>query len=116
MFVNVGVIIHARTVGFLEMRAMTDPAELAIRVPHLDPDLLHRYLSSATAICRGESPPRAGHAAVALAPPSERFHWLTAPRSDVLQASPIHGGSTHDLPWTLERLYVEQVVGPRFAF
>jgi hypothetical protein len=111
MFVNVAVILHARTAGFLELRALTDPAELARRVPSVDPDLLLRYLQSVGALCRGETVPQAGHAAVALAPPSERFHWLTAPRSDVLQTSPVHGGSTEDLPATLDRLYAEQVLG-----
>jgi hypothetical protein len=42
---------------------------------------------------------------VALAPPSERFHWLTAPRSDVLQCSPVHEGVTSNLPREVERLY-----------
>lgn len=113
MFVNVGVILHARTVGFLEMRAMTDPSELLARIPSMDPELLSRYLESAMATCRGVSPPSGGHRAVALAPPSERFHWLTAPRSDVLQASPVHGGTSIDLQGTLDRLYAEQVSIPK---
>jgi hypothetical protein len=46
---------------------------------------------------------------VALAPPSERFHWLTAPRSDVLQSSPIHEGVCSSISLELEKLYGEYV-------
>jgi hypothetical protein len=49
---------------------------------------------------------------VALLPPSERFHWLTAPRSDVLQCSPIHSGLTADPASTLEALFETQVLAP----
>jgi hypothetical protein len=48
---------------------------------------------------------------VALAPPSERFHWLTAPRSDVLQCSPVHAGLTDDPARALESLFAEYVLG-----
>jgi len=49
---------------------------------------------------------------IGLAPPSERFHWLTAPRSDVLQSSPVHGGLAADPAQVLEALFVEYVLGP----
>ena len=48
---------------------------------------------------------------VALAPPSERFHWLTAPRSDVLQSSPVHAGLADDPARALEALFAEYVLG-----
>jgi hypothetical protein len=70
-------------------------------VPGIDPDLLSRYLRSCSAICAGDE--SAGP--VALAPPSERFHWLTAPRSDVLQSSPVHEGVCADLDAELEALF-----------
>jgi len=46
---------------------------------------------------------------VALVPPSERFHWLTAPRSDVIQASPVHEGLCHDPAATLDELFATYV-------
>ena len=67
----------------------------------LDAELLARYLRSVRAICEGDE--TAGP--VALTPPSERFHWLTAPRSDVIQSSPVHEGVCSDLERELERLY-----------
>ncbi len=104
-FVNVGVVVHARTAGFLGARLLTDPAELAARVGDVDPELLARYLDAHRRIVDGD--PGAGP--VALAPPSERFHWLTAPRSDVLQSSPIHGGLCEDPARALAELYAAYV-------
>ena len=104
-FVNVGVVLHARTAEFLALRALTDPTALARRLPGMDAELLARYLRSCEAICAGD----AAAGPVALAPPSERFHWLTAPRSDVLQSSAVHEGVCDDPQAELERLYGDYV-------
>ena len=100
-FVNVGVVLHARAAEFIALRVLTDTASLAARLPGMDTELLARYLRASEAICAGD----AAAGPVALAPPSERFHWLTAPRSDVLQSSPVHEGVTADLPGEVERLF-----------
>jgi hypothetical protein len=105
-FSPVGVIVHARTAEFLGMRALTDPAELRQRFPGLDHDLLLRYLHTFERICAGD--PAAGP--VALEPPSERFHWLTSPRSDVLQTSPIHEGLCDDPARALDELFRSYVM------
>ena len=107
-FAPVGVIVHARTIEFLGMRSLDDRDLLRERFPGIDHELLVRYLRTFEGICRGD--PAAGP--VALEPPSERFHWLTAPRSDVLQTSPIHEGLCHDPAQALERLYHEYVLTP----
>jgi len=104
-FVNVGVVVHARTVEFLALRAVTDERLLATRIHGVDAELLARYLRSCVAICAGD--PSAGP--MALAPPSERFHWLTAPRSDVLQSSPVHEGICDDPRRALDTLFEEYV-------
>jgi hypothetical protein len=104
---NVGVILHARTAEFLELRVLRDPATLRALAPALDTDLLARYLAACEAICRGD----ADAGPVALTSPSERFHWLTAPRSDVLQCSPVHEGVCEDPAWTLEELFGSYVRG-----
>ncbi len=88
-FVPVGVLVHARRAGFLGLAAITDPAALAARVAGVDVPLLARYLAVLQRIAAGDA--TAGP--IALAPTSERFHWLTAPRSDVLQAGPVHEGT-----------------------
>lgn len=107
-FVNVGVVVHARAAEFLALRVLTDISALRARLPAMDAELLVRYLRASEAICAGD--PVAGP--VALAPPSERFHWLTAPRSDVLQSSPVHEGVCGDLTVELDRLYEAYVLEP----
>ncbi len=104
-FVPVGVVVHARTREFLGIRVLTDPDALAERVPELDADLLSRYLRAVRAVCEGEDD--AGP--VALVSPSERFHWLTAPRSDVIQSGPVHGGLCEDPSTALEELFATYV-------
>jgi len=104
-FVNVGVVVHARTLEFLALRVVTDERLLAEHVPGVDADLLARYLRSCEAICAGD----AAAGPMALAPPSERFHWLTAPRSDVLQSSPVHEGIAENPRDALDRLFDEYV-------
>ena len=104
-FVTVGAVVHARTVGYLRMRVLTDPTVLGARVRDVDPHLLAHYLRSWEAICAGD--PAAGP--VALAPPSERFHWITAPRSDVLQSSPVHEGICDDPERALAELFAAYV-------
>ncbi len=103
--VPVGIVIHARTTEFLSARLITDRTELAKRVTVPDMELLSRYLESCTAICAGS--PGAGP--IALAPPSERFHWITAPRSDVIQSGPVHEGLCDDPMNELDRLFHELV-------
>lgn len=104
-FVNVGVVVHARTAEFLALRAVTDERVLATHVPGLDAELLARYLRSCEAICAGD----VAGGPMALAPPSERFHWLTAPRSDVLQSSPVHEGICDDPRRALDSLFEDYV-------
>lgn len=104
-FLNAGVIVHARQVQFLEARIGTVWKErLSALAPDLDPDRVREHLESYVRISRGD--PSAGP--VALLPPSERFHWLTHPRSAILQTSVPHPGRCHDPQAALERLLVEQ--------
>jgi hypothetical protein len=105
---SVGVVLHARTAEFLDARIMRGIEELRGHVrgiEHQRLERLARYLESYCAIARGDA--SAGR--LGLLPPSERFHWLTAPRSDLIQCSPIHGGRTRDPRATLDALYGEYV-------
>lgn len=105
-FAPVGVILHARTAEFLGMRVITDADELANRAGDVDVELLVRYLKSSEAICRGDE--SAGP--IALAPPSERFHWLTSPRSDVIQCGPVHEGLSADPAAALHALFTDMIL------
>jgi hypothetical protein len=86
--VPVGVVLFAPTADFLGMHVMTDVEWIAARVRHPDAELLSRYLRSCRAVCDGDV--TAGP--LALLAPSERFHWLTSYRSDVIQSGPVHEG------------------------
>ena len=107
-FVNVGVVVHARTAGFVRARVVRDPRALRALVPGADVELLARYLAAICAVADGD--PAAGP--VALAPPSERFHWLTSPRSDVIQCSPVHEGVCEDPEQALAELFEAFVAVP----
>ncbi|MDB4908522.1 MAG: hypothetical protein JWO05_3306 [Gemmatimonadetes bacterium] len=105
-FVPVGVVVHARTSEFLKLKAVHDVSALRGLVgPDTDVETLAKYIACLEQICDGD----VGAGDVALLPPSERFHWLTAPRSDVLQSSPVHGGMTADPGAALERLFGQYV-------
>jgi hypothetical protein len=108
---NVGVVLFARTLGFLEARIELDAARLRALAPDVDLTLVERHLGTFAAICAGR--PVGGP--LAKLPPSERFHWLTAPRSTVIQTSPVHVGSTGDPAAELGKLldcFVRPPAGP----
>jgi hypothetical protein len=106
-FVNVGVLLHSRTAEFLAMQAITDPEALRLLAPDADVDLLSRYLTCYGRICDGDE--TAGEIAFLSRP--ERFHWLSAPRSDLLQSSPVHEGIGKDPRRALDEIY-SAFVGP----
>lgn len=102
-FENVGVVLQARQARYLGVRLC--PAEAAAQRCGLDAALLARFFDAYRRV--GEAD---GAGALGRFPPSERFHWLTAPRSSALQSSPVHTGRAHDLPATLHRLFRAHVV------
>ena len=106
-FIPVGIVLHARTTEFIAARVVKDLEHLRTSIVGTDIDLLSRYLKSCEAICSGDV--TAGP--IALAPPSERFHWLTAPRSDVIQSGPVHEGLCENPETTLNDLFASLIGG-----
>ena len=104
-FVNVGVILHSRTREFLDARVAPDWTRLERLYPTLSLETVRRHLEAFVARCRGEVQ---GSDPVALLPPSERFHWLTAPRSAIVQTSVVRQGCADDMQSALKRLFEEQ--------
>ncbi len=104
-FVNVGVIVHAPTRGFLGCALRLERGRLEAFAPGLDLDALARHLAAFRAVCDGE----AGAGPIAGLPMSERFHWLVAPRSAALQTSPVHGGVCEDPAAALSELLARRV-------
>jgi hypothetical protein len=105
--VNVGVILFCRTRRYLEARIELDAQRLAALAPDLDPASLRPHLDTIARIAAGDSD--AGP--IARLPQSERFHWLVAPSSTVIQTSPVHTGLSEDPQRMLDHL-VTQLVSP----
>jgi hypothetical protein len=102
---NVGVVVYSRQHDFLGLRTHVDPARLAALDPELDPAPVRARLEALRSVVCGE--PEGG--ALAELPPSERFGWLVAPSSTIIQASEVHTGLTDDPATTLERLFATLV-------
>jgi hypothetical protein len=99
-YLNVGVVLFAREAGYLAARVALDATRLRALAPEADVAAIERHLATFAAISDGV--PAGGP--VAALPPPERFHWLTAPRSTMIQTSPVHGGTTEDPAATLDEL------------
>lgn len=108
-FLNVGVILSCPQRGFLEARIELDRARLSATFPWVDADVVSRHLGALVRISAGET--SAGP--IAGLTPRERFHWLVAPRSTVVQTSPVHTGFTDDPATEIERLMDVFVRSPR---
>lgn len=106
---NVGIVLHCRRRRFLGARTRVDGARLHALDPRIDLDALARHLAGIEAIAAGD--PAAG--ALARLDRSERFGWLVAPASGLVQPSPVHTGLCDDPAATLDRLARELVDPPR---
>ena len=98
---NVAVVLFCRQRDFLDMRAEVDERRLAVLAPSLDLDEIRTSLDAIRAVVCGD----AAGGALAQLPASERFGWVVAPSSTVIQPSKVHTGLTHDPAATLERLF-----------
>ncbi len=102
---NAGVVLYSRRHRFLAARVQLDRAKLAALAPEADADEVERHLQALARVAAGDGD--AG--AVAAMEQSERFHWLAAPSSTVIQPSPVHTGLCGDPAATLDRLFAELV-------
>ena len=91
-FLNVGVVVHSQSADFLGCASHVDEDRLRALAPGLDVAAVRSALETVRHVCAGDD--AAGDAAGA--PMSQRFGFLSAPRSTVVQPGPIHGGSTAD--------------------
>ncbi|GAC1377158.1 MAG: DUF3037 domain-containing protein [Hymenobacter sp.] len=104
-FLNVGVIVYCRGLGFLQTRFELSEARLRALAPGLDLEEIGARLRAFERICQG----RAAGGTIGHLPPAERFRWLTATRSTVVQTSPVHPGRCADAAETLARLHAQLV-------
>ncbi len=98
---NAGIVLMSRPHRFLGARVWLDVAVLAALSPDCDPDNVQAHLDTIVRIADGDA--SAGPIAALSLP--ERFHWLVAPSSTIIQASDVHTGLTADAAATLEHLF-----------
>ena len=103
--VNGGVVLFCRPLRFLGARTRLDAALLRALAPDCDPAAVGAALADIERIAAGDT---AGGPIAAL-PPSERFHWIVAPSSTIVQPGPVHTGLTSDPAAELERLFAQLV-------
>jgi len=106
-FVNVGVIVSCSARAFLEARIELDEQRLKALDSTLDVDSIRAHLATIPAICAGGE--QAGP--IGQLSQRERFHWLIAPRSTIIQTSPVHSGYCKNPAVVLEHL-LETMVRP----
>ncbi len=107
-FVNVGVIVSCQERDVLLARVEVDERRLLALDPTLDLESVRTHLAAIPTICAGGE--EAGP--IGRLSQRERFHWLTAPRSTIIQTSPTHSGSACDLDAVAERLLRTMVRPP----
>ena len=100
-FVNAGVILYCPTKAFLEARIGLERERLLALDPSVDFDVVQTHLDAIPRVCAGG--PEAGP--IGELPQRARFHWLVAPRSTVIQMSPVHSGVHENLEAALELLF-----------
>jgi len=104
-FVNVGVIVSCPSKDFLEARIELDEKRVRSLDPTIDLELVRSNLDTIPAICAGGE----GAGPIGKLTQRERFYWLVAPRSTIIQSSPVHTGYCSDPREVLEHLLVTMV-------
>ena len=103
--VNAGVVLFCRPRRFLAARAALDEQRVRAIASDVDVAAVRGHLDAFCRIAAGD----AAAGPIAALPPSERFHWLVAPSSTIIQCSPVHTGLTDDPAAELDHL-VERLV------
>lgn len=106
-FVNAGVILFCLERRYLKCRIALDEERVLALAPSLDVATIRQHLRAVELLCNGD----AKGGPMAKLSQRERFHWLTAPRSTVLQTSPVRtgictkeNGDCHDLNSRLDEI------------
>jgi hypothetical protein len=99
-FINVGVIVSCPALDYLAARVEFDEVRLRVLHPGVDLDMVRQNLASIPTICAGGP----GSGPIGRLTPRERFHWLVAPRSTIIQMSSVHTGRCDQPSQVMENL------------
>ena len=100
-FVNAGLILFARERRFLRARTRLDVDALGAIHPGCDVEGLRQQLDLLERVASGD----VATGPFAAMDQSKRFHWLTTPRSTLVQPGPLHAGVTDDPAETFQHLW-----------
>jgi len=102
-FINAGIVVYCPEKRYLAARIRLDIARLMALWPEADAVLVQQHLDAVERICAGDE--SAGP--IARLSQRERFHWLTSPRSTIVQPSPVHTGICDETEGVLDRLEIQ---------
>ena len=104
-FLNVGAVVFCRTKKYLAAKVEIDEKRLLAFYPEIDVEMIRSHLEMIPKICEG------GDAAgpIGQLSQSERFNWIVAPKSTMVQCSPVHSGVCAEPANQLDRLVEEMV-------
>ncbi len=103
---NAGVVLWSRPRRFIGARTTLDPGRLAVLAPGLTEDEVRVHLDAIERIAAGDE--RGGP--IARLPAAQRFHWLVAPSSTIIQPSEVHTGLSDDPASALDHLFAALVL------
>jgi hypothetical protein len=104
-FINAGVILSCPQRSFLEAQIRLNESRLLALDPSLDVEMVKMHLETIPKICRGGD----GAGPIGQLSQRERFYWLVAPRSTIIQTSPVHTGRCSDPAAVLRHLVATMV-------
>lgn len=107
-FVNIGVVVYCHATDLLQVAWHVDEQRLVALWPHLPIAVVREAMDFIEGVCSGDE--RGG--AAARQPSSQRFGFLKAPRSTVIQPGPVHGGLCADPAAEADRLLARLVAMP----
>jgi hypothetical protein len=99
-FINAGVVVFCLERRYLGARIHLDEQRLRALWPEVDVEVVRAHLDAIPLVCAGDE--SAGP--IAKLSQRERFHWLSSPRSTIIQPSPVHTGICDETGGVLERL------------
>jgi hypothetical protein len=105
-FFNVGVILYCKRTKFLDIKFNIDENKLKVFSSEIKLELFNDYLKAWKLVCEGNS----ASGKIGQLELSERFGWLTASRSTLIQSSPTRSGLCHEPNKALEEIFEQYVL------
>ena len=105
-FINVGVILYCGPLKFLNTKIAVNEERIRAFCKDVECDELEEYIRSFERISKGGK----GSGPIGELSPAERFRWLTATRSTIVQTSKVHPGLTNNPQEVLDRLFEQNVL------